>query len=206
MPIAIIDYGAGNLRSVQKALEKLGFSSVVTKDENVLSSSGGVILPGVGAFDSALRMLRKNKLDISLMSQIKEGKPFLGLCLGMQILFEKSEEGTQPGLGILKGSVKRFPAPGAGACKVPHMGWNNLSIVRDDSPIMKNIPQNSKVYFVHSYDCDPLERSDVLTETEHGVRFASSVSRNNLFALQFHPEKSGDIGLEILKNFGRLCK
>jgi imidazole glycerol-phosphate synthase subunit HisH len=206
MPIAIIDYGAGNLRSVQKALEKLGFSSFVTKDKDEIASSGGVILPGVGAFDSALKILRASGLDTMLISQIKEGKPFLGLCLGMQILFGESEEGRKPGLGIVKGTVKRFPySPGTGL-KVPHMGWNSLTIKQPNSPIMKNIPQNSKVYFVHSYYCEPQIAGDTLTETGHGINFASSVCRNNLFALQFHPEKSGEIGLEMLKNFGGLCR
>jgi len=206
MPIAIIDYGAGNLRSVQKALEKLGFSAFVTKDKNEIVSSGGVILPGVGAFDSALKMLRASGLAAMLASEINQGKPFLGLCLGMQILFDQSEEGLEPGLGIIKGTVKRFPYSPGTSLKVPHMGWNTLKIKKPDSPIMKNVPQNSKVYFVHSYYCEPQSPEMTLTETDHGISFASSVYRDNLFALQFHPEKSGEIGLEMLKNFGGLCR
>lgn len=206
MPIAIIDYGAGNLRSVQKALEKLGFSAFVTKDKNEIVSSGGVILPGVGAFDSALKMLRASGLAAMLASEIDQGKPFLGLCLGMQILFDQSEEGLEPGLGIIKGTVKRFPYSPGTSLKVPHMGWNTLKIKKPDSPIMKNVPQNSKVYFVHSYYCEPQSPEMTLTETDHGISFASSVYRDNLFALQFHPEKSGEIGLEMLKNFGGLCR
>ncbi len=206
MPIAIIDYGAGNLRSVQKALEKLGFSAFVTKDKDEIASSGGVILPGVGAFDSALKMLRASGLAAMLASEIDQGKPFLGLCLGMQILFDQSEEGLEPGLGIIKGTVKRFPYSPGTSLKVPHMGWNTLKIKYPDSPIMKNVPQNSKVYFVHSYYCEPQSPEMILTETDHGISFASSVYRDNLFALQFHPEKSGEIGLEMLKNFGGLCR
>lgn len=206
MPIAIIDYGAGNLRSVQKALEKLGFSAFVTKDKNEIGSSGGVILPGVGAFDSALKMLRASGLAAMLASEINQGKPFLGLCLGMQILFDQSEEGLEPGLGIIKGTVKRFPYSPGTSLKVPHMGWNTLKVKKPDSPIMKNVPQNSKVYFVHSYYCEPQSPEMTLTETDHGISFASSVYRDNLFALQFHPEKSGEIGLEMLKNFGGLCR
>lgn len=206
MPIAIIDYGAGNLRSVQKALEKLGFSAFITKDKDEISSSGGVILPGVGAFDSALKMLRDSGLAAMLTSEINKGKPFLGLCLGMQILFDQSEEGIEPGLGIVKGTVKRFPYSPGTSLKVPHMGWNTLKIRQPDSPIMKNVPQNSKVYFVHSYYCEPQSTEMTLTETDHGISFASSVYRDNLFALQFHPEKSGEIGLEMLKNFGGLCR
>ncbi|MFA5104654.1 MAG: imidazole glycerol phosphate synthase subunit HisH [Candidatus Margulisiibacteriota bacterium] len=206
MSIAIIDYGAGNLRSVQKALEKLGFSSFITKDKAAVISSHGIILPGVGAFDSALKELRSLGIDSLLKSQIEEGKPFLGLCLGMQVLFEESEEGREKGLGLIKGRVKKFSFTKDTALKVPHMGWNNLLIKQPACPIMKNIPQNVKVYFVHSYYCEPQNSIDMLTETDYGLKFASSVSRDNLFALQFHPEKSGEIGLEILKNFGGLCK
>ncbi len=206
MPIAIIDYGAGNLRSVQKALEKLGFSSFVTKDKGEISSSHGIIFPGVGAFDSALKQIRSLGIDSLLKAQIEEGKPFLGLCLGMQLLFDESEEGVEKGLGLIKGRVKKFSFDGTRSLKVPHMGWNNISIEQNFSPIMKNIPQNAKVYFVHSYYCEPKDSADILTKTDYGAPFASSVSRNNLFALQFHPEKSGEIGLEILRNFGGLCR
>lgn len=206
MSIAIVDYGAGNLRSVQKALEKLGFPSFITKDKSEIVTSHGIILPGVGAFDSALNELRLLGIDGLLRTQIEEGKPFLGLCLGMQVLFEESEEGREKGLGLIKGRVKRFSFENGALLKVPHMGWNTLSIKQSSCPIMKNIPQNAKVYFVHSYYCEPLIAADILTETEYGVKFASSVSRDNLFAMQFHPEKSGEIGLEILRNFGGLCK
>ncbi len=206
MSIAIIDYGAGNLRSVQKALEKLGFSSTVTKDKGAIEASGAIILPGVGAFDPAIKELKGSGLIDLLKSQITKGKPFLGLCLGMQILFEESEEGKEKGLGLIKGKVKKFNFKKEQGLKVPHMGWNNLSIKKGDSPIMRNIRDNSKVYFVHSYYCETKEPGDILTSTDYGGDFVSSVGSKNIFALQFHPEKSGDIGLEILKNFGELSK
>ena len=206
MSIAIIDYGAGNIRSVQKALEKLGFSSFVTKDKSEISSSHGIIFPGVGAFDSALKELKSHGIDSLLRSQIQECKPFLGLCLGMQLLFEKSEEGREKGLGLIKGKVKKFVFNKSDGLKIPHMGWNNISIKKTSCPLMNNIPQNAKVYFVHSYYCEPMISDDTLTETDYGIKFSSSVSQDNLFALQFHPEKSGEIGLEILRNFGGLCK
>ena len=206
MSIAIIDYGAGNLRSVQKALEKLGFRSTITKDKTIIEASSAIILPGVGAFDPAIKELKGSGLIDLLKSQITKGKPFLGLCLGMQILFEESEEGKEKGLGLIKGKVKKFNLKKEAGLKVPHMGWNNISIKKTDSPIMRNIRDNSKVYFVHSYYCETKDLDDILTTTDYAGDFVSSVSRKNIFALQFHPEKSGDIGLEILKNFGELSK
>jgi len=206
MPIAIIDYGAGNLRSVQKALEKLGFRSTITKDKDLIEASSAIILPGVGAFDPAIKELKGSGLIDLLKSQITKGKPFLGLCLGMQILFEESEEGKEKGLGLIKGKVKKFSLKKESGLKVPHMGWNNISIKKTDSPIMRNIRDNSKVYFVHSYYCETNDAGDILTTTDYGGDFVSSVGRKNIFALQFHPEKSGDIGLEILKDFGELSK
>lgn len=206
MSIAIIDYGAGNLRSVQKALEKLGFRSIITKDKDLIEASSAIILPGVGAFDPAIKELKGSGLIDLLKSQITKGKPFLGLCLGMQILFEESEEGKEKGLGLIKGRVKKFNLKKEAGLKVPHMGWNNISIKNTASPIMRNIRDNSKVYFVHSYYCETNDAGDILTTTDYGGDFVSSVGRKNIFALQFHPEKSGDIGLEILKNFGELSK
>jgi len=202
MSIAIIDYGAGNLRSVQKALEKLGLSAVISDDKTVIESSKAIILPGVGAFDSAISELMVKELDQLIISQITSGKPFLGLCLGMQLLLDCSEEGTEKGFGTIKGKVNKFVSK---ELKIPHMGWNNIKIQKA-SPIMKGIPDGSMVYFVHSYYCAPDESSTVLTTTDYGTEFTSSVSRDNLFGLQFHPEKSGDIGLQILKNFGELSK
>ena len=203
MPIAIIDYGSGNLRSVQKALEKLGFAAEISSDSDFISRSCAVILPGVGAFDPAIQELKSKDLIETIKNEIKTGKPFLGLCLGMQLLFDDSEEGKEKGLGILKGRVKRFES--VERLKVPHMGWNNIKI-KKSSPILKGIPDNSQVYFVHSYYCVPKNGADFLTVTDYGIEFASSIERDNIFALQFHPEKSGDVGLQILKNFGELSK
>jgi len=206
MSIAIIDYGAGNLRSVEKALEKLGFKCIVTSDPSEIASSKGIILPGVGAYDSAVKELASKDLVGLIKESALSGKPFLGLCLGMQLLFENSEEGEAEGFGVLKGSVKRFdPSKTSGGLKVPHMGWNNISI-KKTSPIMHGISESSQVYFVHSYYCAPSDNGDILTTTDYGGEFVSSVSRGNMFALQFHPEKSGDTGLKMLKNFGGLCK
>ena len=202
MSIAIIDYGAGNLRSVQKALEILGFISEITSDKNTISNSKGIILPGVGAFDPAIKELKSKGLFDLLKKEINSTKPFLGLCLGMQLLFGSSEEGKEKGFGTITGTVKRFKA---GPLKIPHMGWNNIKTEKD-SPIINNIIDNPQVYFVHSYYCEPTDNEDILTTTDYGVTFASSISKNNIFALQFHPEKSGETGLKILKNFGGLCK
>lgn len=210
MSIAIIDYGAGNLRSVQKAIQTLGFQAVVTGDTKEINSSDGIILPGVGAFDPAMKELRKKNIIEAIISGIAGKKPFLGLCLGMQLLFDSSEEGTENGLGLIKGNVKRFDItarntlPADQLLKIPHMGWNTIKI-KKTSPIMKGIPDGSKMYFVHSYYCAPSNSSDILGETEHGAKFASAVSKDNICALQFHPEKSGDAGLCILKNFGEMC-
>ncbi len=210
MSIAIIDYGSGNLRSVQKALEKLGFTAEISSDSGFISKASAVILPGVGAFDPALDELKTKNLLGAIKNEIRSGKPFLGLCLGMQLLFDDSEEGKQKGLGLIGGKVKRFSGDMRSAIsgerlKVPHMGWNNIKI-RKPSPILKDIPDNSRVYFVHSYYCVPDNGSDLLTASDHGIEFASSIEKDNIFALQFHPEKSGDIGLQILKNFGGLSK
>ncbi len=207
MYISIINYGAGNLRSVEKALEKLNVNSQITTDKQVIKNSSGLILPGVGAFDSAILQLKKLNLVSLIVDEIQTGKPFLGLCLGMQLLFEESEEGKEKGIGLIKGKVKKFVFDQQQPrLKVPHMGWNNINVKNVSSPLLKNIPQNSKVYFVHSYYCVPENNEDILAETNYGFDFCSAVQKNNIFALQFHPEKSSYIGLQILKNFGELCK
>lgn len=220
MPIAIIDYGAGNLRSVEKALTRLGFDSAVTSDINIIKNSSGIILPGVGAFDPAIYELKEKNLFSLIIEEIKKGKLFLGLCLGMQLLFEKSEEGSEKGFGLIKGNVARFTnykvqsikykgereiLQNSYNLKIPQMGWNNIKIIKT-SPILKDIPDNSMMYFVHSYYCDPTDKEIISTTTDYGVTFASSVSKDNIFALQFHPEKSGDVGLKILRNFGEMCE
>ena len=199
--IAIIDYGVGNLRSVQKALQKVGCRAEVTRDEATIESAAGVVLPGVGAFSAAADRLRESGLTGAVLQAIEEGRPFLGICVGMQLLFEESEEdGVHRGLGVIPGRVRRLP-PGL---KVPHMGWNNISFSREN-PFLEGIPSMSRFYFVHSYYPDPTDEEVVATETEYGVRFTSSVVRGNLFACQFHPEKSGDLGLKVLANFARIA-
>jgi len=211
VPIAVIDYGSGNLRSVQKALESLGFEAIITGDAAKIASSSGIILPGVGAFDSAMIELREKGLDKLIVNETASGKPFLGLCLGMQLLLESSEEGTQKGLGIIKGTVKKFsfaglPLDPMTPIKVPQMGWNNIKIAKPSSPIMKGVADGARMYFVHSYYCEPSERDAVLATTDYGISFVSAIEKGNLYAFQFHPEKSSKDGLKLLKNFGELCK
>lgn len=204
--IAIIDYGAGNLRSVQKALEKLGFQAQLTRDKNLIRSARGVVLPGVGSFDSAISELRDQTLEMVIEEVIALGKPFLGICLGYQMLFEESEEGQKKGFGILKGRVKRFDFKGQPYChlNVPHMGWNRL-LIRHKSPLTEGISDGAWVYFAHSYYPEPQDPDIISTETDYGKNFASSISKGYIFGVQFHPEKSGQTGLKILENFGKLC-
>lgn len=200
--IAIIDYGMGNLRSVQKGFEKVGVEAVVAGDPALADRADGVVLPGVGAFADAMANLRAAGMDGAIHRAVQSGKPFLGICLGQQLLFEASEEwGYTEGLGIFPGRVRRLPD----GLKVPHMGWNQIEIRRPD-PILMGIPDRSSFYFVHSYVVDPAEESVVLTQTEYGVRFASIVGRNNVYGIQFHPEKSSALGLKILENFGRVVQ
>jgi glutamine amidotransferase len=199
--IAIIDYGMGNLRSVEKALEKLGYRVQVTSEPEIVQKAAGLVLPGVGAFADCMQGLAENSLINPIKDFLQSGRPFLGICLGLQVLFEESEEdGLHQGLGIFKGRVVKLPENQ----KVPHMGWNQVRIVKK-GPIFQGIPNNSHFYFVHSYYVSPEERDIVATKTEYGIEFVSSVWRQNIFALQFHPEKSSYIGLKILANFGRLC-
>lgn len=206
MSIAIIDYGSGNLRSVQKAFQKLGFSAEITKDKTTIRSSKGVILPGVGSFDAALNELRQFGLEAAIEEAIALNKPFLGICLGLQHLFESSEEGQQKGLGILKGEVKKFNFAGTpwSNQSVPHMGWNRL-LFKHKAPIFDGIEEGSMVYFAHSYHVVPKDEMTIATRTDYGVEFVSAIWKNNLFGIQFHPEKSGEVGLKIVRNFGKLC-
>ena len=200
--IVIIDYGIGNLRSVQKAFQALGFASGITKDKTEIRNSAGIVLPGVGAFDAGLKELRRTNLESIILEEIALKKPFLGICLGMQLLFSSSEEGKQGGLSVLKGTSKKFPKSGLA---VPHMGWNRL-IIKRSSKIVDGIPSGTMMYFAHSYYTLPEEESIVCAETDYGINFVSVTSKENVFGVQFHPEKSGDPGLTILRNFGNLCK
>lgn len=200
--IAIIDYGMGNLRSVQKGFEKTGHAATVTSDPGVIRAAGKVVLPGVGAFGDAMDELRRRQLVAPVKEAIASGKPFLGICLGLQLLFEVGHEGGRhEGLGVLPGEVVRFDLPHD--FKVPHMGWNQLEIIRP-VPILEGLASGTHVYFVHSYYVVPRDRDLIATDTQYGVRFTSMVWRDNLYATQFHPEKSQDDGLRILKNFAEL--
>lgn len=202
--IALIDYGAGNLRSVYKALRFVGADVKIVQRPEELANAGAVVLPGVGAFDDCLNALRKQELLDAACQYIKAGGPFLGICVGYQALFEKSEEfnSCAAGLGVFSGKVIRFHGAGL---KVPQIGWNQLEIRRPDCPLYKDVPDGSYVYFVHSFYPEPGEAAIVATETEYGNRFASSVWRDNVFATQFHPEKSQRVGLQILRNFTALA-
>jgi glutamine amidotransferase len=196
--IGIVDYGRGNLRSVQKAFHSLGMDAVVSSDPHILKQSRGLVLPGVGAYDDAMGALRRSGLDTLIIERIGAGLPFLGICLGFQVLFETSEEGgEEPGLGILAGTVKRFPE---GELKVPHMGWNSI-ILKKESSRMRLENDGAYFYFVHSYYVEPRDPSIVLAETEYGLPFAAGVEVDNLLAFQFHPEKSSRAGLSILCDF-----
>ncbi|HEX8200548.1 MAG TPA: imidazole glycerol phosphate synthase subunit HisH [Isosphaeraceae bacterium] len=200
--IAIIDYGMGNLRSVQKALEAVGQPAVVTSDPDRVRTAAKVILPGVGAFADAIAELRRTGLGEAFRDAVAAGTPCLGVCLGLQLLFDVSEEdGRHEGLGLLPGRVVRFaPAPGL---KVPHMGWNTLR-VRRPAPLLEGLGPEPSVYFVHSYYAVPAEPDDVAAEADHGNPFAALVWRENLMACQFHPEKSQGVGLAIYANFAAL--
>ncbi len=207
--IAIIDYGMGNLRSVQKGFERVGHEAVVTSDAKTILSASKVVLPGVGAFPDCMRNLREYGLIDAVRDSIRSGKPFLGICLGLQLLFTESEEfGISKGLDIIKGRVIRFKGPAfdkrqsaENNLKVPHMGWNSISIQRRP-PALADVPDQSHVYFVHSFHVVPEDKGVVATTTAYGIEFVSSIWKDNIFAVQFHPEKSQTLGLSILKRFG----
>ena len=200
--IGIIDYDAGNIRSVEKALSYLGEKTVVSRDPDILKSVDKVILPGVGSFGQAMENLHRYELVPVIRDMIEDGKPFLGICLGLQLLFESSEESPgAEGLGILKGKIlKIHSSPGL---KIPHMGWNSLQL-QNNGRLFRNIPQDTYVYFVHSYYLQAQEPEIVKAVTGYGTEIHASVEKDNVFACQFHPEKSGKYGLEILKNFAEL--
>lgn len=199
--IAIIDYGMGNLRSVQKGFERVGFPAVVTRDIGQITGAEGVVLPGVGAFPACMENLSRFGLIEPIRDVVRCKKPFLGICLGFQLLFSESEEfGLQKGLDLLPGRVIGFKRDGD--LKVPHMGWNRIK-KKTESPFLDGIAEDAYVYFVHSYYVVPADTSLVVTTTDYGGQFTSSIATDHLFACQFHPEKSQEIGLRILSNFGR---
>ncbi len=200
--IAIIDYDAGNLRSVQKALNYIGEEAIITRDRNIIHSADKVILPGVGAFGEAMKKLDSYDLVKTVKDVAASGKPFLGICLGQQLLFEGSDESPGiEGLCILPGKILRIPDKEG--LKIPQIGWNSLEI-QPKAKLFANIPQQSYVYFVHSYYLRATNRDDVAATCEYSTLIDSSVEHENIFACQFHPEKSGDVGLAILKNFASL--
>lgn len=200
--IAIIDYQMGNLRSVQKGFERVGHAAEIVDDPAKILAADRVVLPGVGAFPDAIAELRRRNLVEPIRAAIDSGKPFLGICLGLQLLFDAGYEGgVHEGLGILRGEVRRFALPSE--YKVPHMGWNSCRI-RRRAPVLKGIAEGAHVYFVHSYHVVPADPALVAIETDYGGPFCAAVWRDNLFATQFHPEKSQDQGLRILKNFAEL--
>jgi len=204
-PLAIVDYGMGNLRSVQKALERVGQGAEVTGDADRIATAPAVVLPGVGAFGACMANLVRLGLVEPVCAAIGAGRPFLGICLGMQLLFEESEEfGPVRGLGVLPGRVVRF-MPDDPALKVPHMGWNELHVARP-MPALAGIESGASVYFVHSYYPVPADPTLVATTTTYGPEFASSVARDNIFACQFHPEKSQRVGLRLLENFAAVVR
>ena len=197
--IAIIDYGMGNLRSVQKAFEFLGMKAVITEDASVIANADKVVLPGVGAFADAMATIRQKGIDKAVYDVVEQKKPLLGICLGMQMFFEKSyEDGDHEGLAMLKGEIKKLPD----TVKIPHMGWNSLSI-QMRSPLFEGLEEEPYVYFVHSYHLQT-EAPIVSATTYYGRQIQVAAQKDNVFALQFHPEKSGDVGLKILQNFGRI--
>lgn len=201
--IAIIDYGAGNIQSVYKALKYIGCECIVTRDKDKILEADGAILPGVGSFGDSMNTMESYGIKDVVKEFVNTGKPFLGICLGLQLLFPESEESPNvKGLDIFKGSVTKIPN-GQGL-KIPHMGWNSINILKDEG-IFRGIENNSYVYFVHSYYLKAESRDIVAAQTEYGVTIDAAVSYKNIYATQFHPEKSGEVGLKILRNFADMC-
>ena len=197
--VAIIDYGVGNLRSVEKAFAATGCDAIVSGDEEVLRAAQRLVLPGVGAFGACMRALKERGFDRLVREKVNEGTPLLGVCVGMQMLFDESDEfGSTPGLRLLRGSVRRF----AGELVVPQVGWNRVQ-QRRGHPLFEGVEDGAFCYFVHSFYCEPGDEEVVAGETEYGRRYASVVARGNVCGVQFHPEKSQDVGLRMLRNFSR---
>lgn len=202
--IAIVDYGAGNLHSVKKALDYLNAQSIITSNPDEINNADGVILPGVGSFGHAMQSMQKSGLVSAVKDAANGDKPFLGICLGLQLLFESSQEAQGvEGLGILKGEILTIPRDNG--LKVPHIGWNSLEI-KQSNGIFKDIKEDSYVYFVHSYYLKATNQNEVAANTHYGVEINAAVQKGNVCAVQFHPEKSGDVGLKILSNFIEMCR
>lgn len=204
--IAIIDYGVGNLRSVEKAFAATGCDAIVSSDETDLRAAGKLVLPGVGAFGACMRALSERGFDRLVRERVAAGTPLLGVCVGMQLLFEESDEfGATPGLGLLRGRVRRFSDNPrfSDDLVVPHVGWNRIDQIREN-PLFTGVANRSFFYFVHSYYCEPADQSVIAGETDYGLNYASVVAQDNIWGVQFHPEKSQDAGLRLLRNFARL--
>jgi glutamine amidotransferase len=204
MSIGIVDYGMGNLRSVQKALAQVGADARIISQASEIDHADKIILPGVGAFQDAIATLNDKKLAEPIIRHVQKGRPFLGICLGLQLLFDVGyEDGEHRGLGIIPGKCIRFDVDQTKGLKVPHMGWNQL-IAKNPSPILRDLPAGCSVYFVHGYHVVPDDPSVIATETDYGGAFVSSIRRENVFATQFHPEKSQKVGLKVLANFAAM--
>lgn len=198
--IAIIDYGVGNLFSLKSSFKAIGEDAIVTNDEKIIDKCDRIILPGVGAFGDAAKKLNESGMQEVLLNEVKKGKPVMGICLGMQLLFDESYEfGVHKGLGLIKGSIVPFAGRIDKDLRIPQIGWNSLKLY-NDSPIFKDLSNGDYVYFVHSYfaDCD---KKNVIATSDYGIEFTAAVEKDNVFGCQFHPEKSGDVGLKILKSF-----
>ncbi|MGL5063806.1 MAG: imidazole glycerol phosphate synthase subunit HisH [Microcoleus sp.] len=203
--IAVVDYDMGNLHSVCKGLENVGAVPKITDSPAAIEQADAVVLPGVGSFDPAVQHLRSRNLVAPIIQAIDSGKPFLGICLGLQMLFDSSEEGTEPGLGIIPGKVRRFRSePGL---TIPHMGWNQLELTQPDLPLWQNISSEPWVYLVHSYYVDPIDSNVKAAVVTHGSQtVTAAIAKDNLMAVQFHPEKSSNTGLQMLSNFVSLVR
>lgn len=199
--ITIIDYGLGNLASLSNAFKKLKIPVRISDKAAVLQKSTALILPGVGAAGAGIKNLKGKKLDQAILKQVNEGKPILGICLGMQLLFTQSDEGNISCLNLVKGRVKKFNS----SLKVPQIGWNQVSVEKK-SDLLTSIENGSYFYFVNSFYCDPVDKSDIAGKTEYGVNFCSVFEKDNIYGVQFHPEKSGSTGLKVLKNFTQLIR
>jgi len=200
--IVIIDYGMGNLRSAEKAFTQAGLETIVSDNPEVLGKAQGLVIPGVGAFPDAMKNLHEKKLVEPIRRHAAAGKPLLGICLGMQVLFQQGFEGDRvEGLGLLAGDIVRIPA----GVKIPHMGWNRLTMLQE-SPILRGTPDGAYVYFVHSYFANNCDAADIVAVTDYGNMLPAVVQRKNVYGLQFHPEKSSDTGLNMIKNFGELSQ
>jgi len=204
--IAIVDYKMGNLRSVQKAFETQGYVASVTSSPDAIEKADGLVLPGVGAFGDCLKNLREKGLLEPIKDFISSGRPFLGICLGLQALFNESEESPGVnGLGVFNGKVIKFSSLPPDRLKVPQIGWNQIEF-NNQIAVLKNIPQKSWFYFVHSYYVEPDDKDLNIVKSDYGVEFTAAIAKDNLFACQFHPEKSGELGLRIIRNFAELTK